>query len=51
MKNILKKAVKSLLAVIPVVAVVAMVVSANNIASPYMGQPTPPKNLREYRKF
>lgn len=51
MKKFLSKAIGSLIAVIPVITAFAMMVSANNIASPNFGQPVPPKNLKEYRKF
>ena len=51
MKKFLSKAIGSFIAVIPVIAVFAMTVSANNIASPMCGQPVPPANLKKYRKF
>lgn len=51
MKKLFKKAIGSLIAVIPVMSVFAMTVSANNLASPRLGQPVPPKNLKKYRKF
>lgn len=51
MKKFLSKALASFVAAIPVIAMFSMAVSANNIASPLMGQPTPPENLRKYRKF
>ncbi len=51
MKNGLYKVMATLIAAIPVVAAFAVTVSANNIASPNFGQPVPPKNLKEYRKF
>ena len=51
MKKFLTKAIGSLIATIPIIAAFAMTASANNIASPCMGQPMPPKNLKKYRKF
>lgn len=51
MKTFFKKAIGSIIAVIPVMAALAMVVSANSIASPVHGQPVPPKSLKKYRKF
>lgn len=51
MKKILKKVTGSLIAAIPVMATFAMIVSANNVASPRWGQPTPPNSLKKYRKF
>lgn len=51
MKNCLKKAAAAAISAIPAVATVAMTISANNIASPYNGQPVPPASLKKYRKF
>ena len=51
MKKIFIKTISSLIAIIPVMTMVAMTVSANNIASPYMGQPKPPSSLKKYRMF
>lgn len=51
MKKFLGKTIGLLMAAIPVVAMFAMTVSANNIASPMAGQPVPPENLKKYRKF
>lgn len=51
MKNGFHKAMATLISTIPVIAAFAITVSANNIASPCMGQPVPPKNLKKYRKF
>lgn len=51
MKKFLSRAIGLFIAAIPVIAVFAMTVSANNIASPTCGQPIPPKNLKKYRKF
>lgn len=51
MKQIMLKAAKALIAVLPVMAMFAVTVSANTIASPTCGQPVPPENLKKYRKF
>lgn len=51
MKKVLSKAIGAFVAIIPAIAVFTMTVSANNIASPLVGQPVPPKSLKNYRKF
>ena len=51
MKRIISKAISLFVAVIPVIAEFAMLTSANNVASPFIGQPIPPKKLKKYRKF
>lgn len=51
MKRFFNKAIITFIAAIPVITVFAMTASANNAASPFMGQPVPPKNLKKYRKF
>lgn len=51
MKNFCSKAMGSFMAAIPAIANVAMTVSANNVASPCLGQPKPPKTIKKYRKF
>lgn len=51
MKKFFSKVIGLFIAVIPVIAAFAIMVSANNIASPCAGQPVPPQNLKKYRKF
>lgn len=51
MKKALSKAIGALMTSIPVIAAVAMTISANSIASPINGQPIPPQNMKKYRKF
>ena len=51
MKKFLSKVIGMLIAALPVIATIAMTVSANSIATPNWGQPTPPKSLKTYRKF
>lgn len=51
MKNILNKVMKAFISVLPVMAMFAVTVSANTIASPTCGQPISPINLKKYRKF
>lgn len=51
MKKIMLKAAKALVTALPVIAMFAVTVSANTIASPCVGQPVPPENLKKYRKF
>ena len=51
MKNLLVKATKAFIAVLPVVAMFSVTVSANTIASPVFGQSVPPASLKKYRKF
>lgn len=51
MNKLLKKVLSAFIAAIPAIAAVAMVVSANSIASPTYGQPVPPPSLKKYRKF
>ena len=51
MRNILVKATKAFIAVLPVLAMFSVTVSANTIASPVCGQPVPPASLKKYRKF
>lgn len=51
MKNTLTKAMKAFISVLPVMAMFAVTVSANTIASPVCGQPVPPANLKKHRKF
>lgn len=51
MKKVLLRAIGMLIAVLPVITMFAVTVSANTIASPFCGQPVPPENLKKYRKF
>ncbi|MDO5396493.1 MAG: cyclic lactone autoinducer peptide [bacterium] len=51
MKNCLRKIAAAAVSVIPAMAAIAMTISANNIASPFIGQPVPPESLKKYRKF
>lgn len=51
MKRFLVKAAKAFVAVLPVVAMFSVTVSANTIASPVFGQPVPPASLKKHRKF
>ena len=51
MKKIMLKAAKALVTALPVIAMFAVTVSANTIASPCVGQAVPAENLKKYRKF
>lgn len=51
MKKFLNKFVSLSITAISVISVFAVIVSANNVASPICGQAIPPKNLKKYRKF
>ena len=51
MKIFFEKAVKGLMAVLPVITMFSVTVSANTIASLTCGQPVPPASLKKYRKF
>ncbi len=51
MKKLLLKAMGGLIAVLPVITMFAVTVSANNAATPILGQPVPPESLKKYRKF
>lgn len=51
MKKVLTKVIGILIAALPVVATMAMTVSANSIATPTWGQPVPPESIKKYRKF
>lgn len=51
MKKFLVKAMKGLMAALPVITMFSVTVSANTIASPMCGQPVPPASLKKYRKF
>ncbi len=51
MKKAAAKIMMTLLALIPVISAFAITVSANNAASPVVGQPVPPKSVKKYRRF
>ena len=51
MKKLLVKAIGAFIAVLPVITMLSVTVSANTIASPVFGQSAPPTSLKKYRKF
>ena len=42
---------KTFISVLPIVAAIAMTVSANSVATPVWRQPIPPQSIKKYRKF
>lgn len=51
MKKLFVKAIGVFIAVLPVITMFSVTVSANTSASPVCGQPIPPVSLKKYRKF
>lgn len=51
MKKLLVKVAGMFIAVLPIVAAMAMTVSANSVATPVWRQPIPPQSIKKYRKF
>lgn len=49
--NLKNRAISFLLRVVPACAMLAVIANANSAVSPWNGQPTPPENLKKYRKF